>query len=97
MLFSVNKGRDDLRDSLLMMSEGGNGNEVDNDEMTRSRMIGIHMLCVYEGRRGYVHTRVICVRIEDLISNHNRAPFALFFSFRIRYSRHLSLDQKEIE
>lgn len=26
MLFSVNKGRDDLRDSLLMMSEEGNGN-----------------------------------------------------------------------
>lgn len=40
MLFSVNKGRDDLRDSLLMMSEEENGNEVDNGEMTRSRMMG---------------------------------------------------------
>lgn len=40
MLFSVNKGRDDLRDSLLMMSEEGNGNEVHNGKMTRSRMIG---------------------------------------------------------
>lgn len=73
MLFSVNKGRDDLHDSLLIMSEKGNGNEVDNGEMTRSQIIGnIYLyIYVYVCAKVDVSTciRVVCIYlyIEDLI------------------------------
>lgn len=80
MLFSVNKGRDDLRDSLLIMSEEGNrGRQWRNDAIAND---GEYIcMCKYMCEGRCVKYVCICrLHIVDFISSHSRICFLFLFS-----------------
>lgn len=88
MLFSVNKGRDDLRDSLLIMSEEGNGNggrqwrndAIANDGEYIYVCVNMYAKVDVSGINIYIYICRLHMHIEDFISSHRICSFFFFFS-----------------